>query len=64
MKIKYKTYALKRQERETKLSKWHNWFAWYPVRINERELAWLQTVKRKAFCFTNDGKVAIWVNRP
>lgn len=39
----YKTKWQKAIERNTK---WHDWFAWYPVRIEDRT-AWLQTVRRR-----------------
>ena len=26
---------------------WHNWFAWYPVKTETREWAWLEIVERK-----------------
>jgi len=26
---------------------WHPWFAWYPVRINDDELTWLEIVDRR-----------------
>lgn len=29
---------------------WHNWFAWYPVRINNKYV-WLKTVQR--ICISN-----------
>ena len=38
-------YSLK--EREAKLQRWHLWFAWYPVRINERQIAFWEKVQRK-----------------
>lgn len=25
---------------------WHDWFAWYPVRIHD-EMVWLETVQRR-----------------
>ena len=25
---------------------WEKWFAWYPVRINDKQLAWLEIVER------------------
>lgn len=31
-------------------TKWHRWFAWYPVRIDDYRLAWLCFVKRKGSC--------------
>jgi hypothetical protein len=27
--------------------KWHKWFAWYPIRLNNSEIIWLETVIRK-----------------
>lgn len=26
---------------------WHLWFAWYPVRLGKRQMAWLEAVERK-----------------
>lgn len=31
-----------------RLTQWHKWFAWVPVRIGER-MYWLETVDRKLF---------------
>jgi len=29
---------------------WHDWFAWYPVRmVGERKFAWLETIERKYY---------------
>lgn len=33
----------------TKISRqklWHDWFAWYPVRIHD-EIVWLETIQRR-----------------
>lgn len=30
-----------------KLSQWHKWFAWYPVRIDEDTIVWMSYVERK-----------------
>ncbi len=43
MRWKYETY----KQRETRLSKWHIWFAWYPVRYDGTAY-WLECVERKA----------------
>lgn len=48
-----------RLERE-RLSKWHNWFAWFPVTVdyteNNRKIkVWLQPVWRKAVDFNIRG---------
>ncbi|QWY83607.1 hypothetical protein [Rhizobium phage RHph_X2_26] len=26
---------------------WHEWFAWFPVRVSGDEFAWLETVSRR-----------------
>ena len=26
---------------------WHDWFAWYPIRVGEHDCRWLETVRRK-----------------
>lgn len=31
---------------------WYKWFAWYPVRINKDQCAWLQYVERKEIAKT------------
>lgn len=28
-------------------TQWHDWFAWYPVRVAEGDCRWLETVERK-----------------
>lgn len=34
--------------KETRIDEeWHLWFAWFPVRINNFQLAWLECVMRK-----------------
>jgi len=34
--------------RSFELSKWHKWFAWYPIRIGYRDCRWLEYIERKA----------------
>ena len=29
-----------------RISVWHNWFAWYPVRVGSKDCRWLETVQR------------------
>jgi len=38
------SYAEKCAARE----QWHDWFAWYPVRVGKHDCRWLETVERKA----------------
>lgn len=33
--------------RRDRLSNWHRWFAWYPVRMGENDCRWLEWVSRK-----------------
>ena len=37
----------KRNTKYEKLRRWHNWFAWYPVTIENGQRAWMETVERK-----------------
>ena len=39
--------GLTRIEKIDKLGKWHNWFAWHPVRICSEDCRWLEKVERK-----------------
>lgn len=32
---------------EVEMQKWHKWFAWYPVIIDDKKV-WLETVERRA----------------
>lgn len=43
MKWKHKSI----NDRVKKVKQWHDWFAWYPIRLDE-EIFWLQRLKRKA----------------
>ena len=46
MKIKTGN-IVKRLQRQTYLSNWHAWFAWYPVKVAEYEYRWLEYVNRR-----------------
>lgn len=35
------------EEWEARLSDWHPWFAWHPVRLGSHDCRWLETVMRK-----------------
>ena len=41
------TLAERLTSREKRLSDWHGWFAWHPVRIENNRCAWLELVMRK-----------------
>lgn len=34
-------------ERFERLSQWHPWFAWFPVKVGSRDCRWLETVQRR-----------------
>ena len=36
------------EEKRERLSHWHRWFAWRPVRISDHDYRWLEYVERKA----------------
>jgi len=40
------SYERALKEKESRLRKWHRWFAWKPVRINDRQIAWFEIVMR------------------
>lgn len=36
------------------LCTWHEWFAWYPVRVGRKDCRWLEVVERKGdFVYCN-----------
>jgi hypothetical protein len=47
MIIRKLDYIRSKQAKLQKYGQWHDWFAWYPVRIDESRIVWLETVKRK-----------------
>lgn len=36
-------------KRSTDILDWHCWFAWYPVRLEDGQVAWLEFVERSKF---------------
>lgn len=39
------------------LEKWHDWFAWYPVRVSDSKIAWLEVVERRCEYHHVSGKI-------
>lgn len=42
---------------------WHDWFAWYPVRVGYKDCRWLEVIERKAG-YVGSGLLGIIVNAP
>lgn len=40
-------FKLSSAERIARLKEWNRWFAWFPVRVNPMECAWLCYVERR-----------------
>lgn len=38
------------QQKLERLTQWHRWFAWHPVKTLEGKWTWLRTVWRIALC--------------
>lgn len=47
MFFNYPDYIQRARIKRDKYKEWHDWFAWYPVRIDENRLVWLEIVKRR-----------------
>lgn len=62
MKFKIDSKSVKDERKK----QWHNWFAWYPVRINESETVWLEDIQRKGFLAdsTKDSPYWKWFYKP
>lgn len=45
------------EAKKEKLEQWHDWFAWYPVRIGSEDCRWLETVGRRCCVSSNSGRV-------
>jgi len=40
-------------EKRLAREQWHRWFAWFPVKVGERDCRWFEFVERKgAYYFT------------
>lgn len=52
-----------RAERYERLSEWHRWFAWYPVRVGSHDCRWLEYVERRA-SLDWAARVIYWHHRP
>ena len=50
MLIKYPDYIQRAQAKRDKYKDWHDWFAWYPVRVDQNRIIWLEKVKRRICC--------------
>lgn len=48
------------KDRHDVLSNWHRWFAWYPVRLGEFEVRWLEWVDRRGTYHTGGGMECWW----
>lgn len=36
-----------REREKERYEKWHDWFAWYPVRLDDDRVVWLETIRRR-----------------
>jgi hypothetical protein len=53
MLIRRPNYIIRARNKLNKYRDWTNWFAWYPVRIDENRVAWLEIVQRK-ICYVGE----------
>lgn len=47
------------RDRKDHLTKWHKWFAWYPVKIG-KYCYWLEFVERKARLYCDIKGIMFW----
>jgi hypothetical protein len=45
--VKEQLRKVRLEKKAEGLMRWHHWFAWYPVRIDENHCRWLEIVERK-----------------
>lgn len=47
-----------------RISKWHRWFAWYPVRLYNKDMCvWLEWVEQRAECANSIRAIWYWEYR-
>jgi hypothetical protein len=56
--VKWKRLLVKSEPEWRRLSEWHSWFAWFPVRVSPTERAWLITVERRLDAFWRIAQLA------
>jgi len=54
MIIRRPNELLRRRIKVEKYGEWHNWFAWYPVRVDNHRVAWLEVVNRRLVYVSKD----------
>jgi hypothetical protein len=47
------------KEKKIRLEQWHDWFAWYPVRVGSHDGRWLETIKRQGL-FDSCDRLYAW----
>lgn len=35
------------EERRKRLTQWHRWFAWFPVKVGDHDCRWFEFVERR-----------------
>lgn len=48
-------------EKKAALEQWHDWFAWYPVRVAPHDCRWLERVDRKGTLMCEGWGDSWWV---
>lgn len=38
-------------KKKKNLREWHNWFAWYPVKISEHRLVWMTKIQQRVISY-------------
>lgn len=52
-------------QQKARLSNWHGWFAWRPVRVGDNDCRWLEVVERRGTFYARyDDHGYIWEYRP
>lgn len=63
--MRFNCDRFKRPSRHQRITQWHRWFAWYPVRIADGDCRWLEYVERKATYWCGwDSDGYYWYYRP
>lgn len=63
MKFRLLTSAERAELKKSRLTKWHKWFTWRPIRltVDQHEVRWLETVYRVGrHLYCEDGSYYSW----
>ena len=61
--MQWKSFNTWFNERKGRITNWHRWFAWYPVRCKDGKTRWLTFIERKIRWYNRWREYGEWEHR-